>query len=205
MISLYFGLPGCGKTTLLCSIACKYIKKGVKVYGNVHLALPGYTYIDNDCIGKYMLEDCIILIDEGAVFANSRDYKNFSLALTNFFNLHRHYNADIMVFSQRYNGIDKNIRTLCERVYYVYKSGILSHWVTKYYPIPYGMIIPDTKKGESSKLGEIIEGYCKPGFFTRLFRGGKVWRKKYYKYFDSWERPVLPPLPEQYISWQEQP
>lgn len=201
MISLYFGLPGCGKTTLLTATALKYIKKGIKVYGNVPLALDGYIYIDNDCIGKYMLEDCLILIDEGTLFANSRNYKTFSDALTSFFLLHRHYRVDIIIFTQQWDGLDKRIRVITDRVYYVYKGAFLGRWITSYYQIPYGIIIPDPKKSDSEKLGDIVQGYCKPSFFARLFSGGHLFRPRYYRYFDSWDCPKLPPLPELYHAW----
>lgn len=202
MISLYFGLPGCGKTTLLASQAKKALKRGIKVYGNIPLALDGYIRIDNDCIGKYMLEDCLILIDEGTLFANSRNYKQFSDAMTSFFLLHRHYRADIIIYTQQWDGLDKRIRVITDRVYYVYKGGLLGHWLTRYYQIPYGIIIPDPKKSDSEKLGDIVQGYCKPSFLKRAFFGGWLLRPLYYRYFDSWDAPDLPALPDQYTSYK---
>lgn len=77
---------------------------------------------------------------------------------------------------------------LCERVYYVQKRGLLSHWITKYYRIPYGIIIPNPKESHD-KLGEIIEGYARPPFLARLFCP-RVFRPLYYKYFDSYSRPL---------------
>lgn len=201
MISLYFGLPGCGKTTLLAAKAKKMLKKGIKVYGNIPLAIPGYIRIDNDCIGKYMLEDCHILIDEGTLFANSRDYKTFSSALTSFFLLHRHYRADVTIFTQQWDGLDKRIRVITDRVYYVYKGLFTGKFLTKYYRIPYGIIIPDPKKSDSEKLGEIVQGYCKPGLIRRVLQGGRLFRPRYYKYFDSWDAPQLPKLPETYAPF----
>lgn len=203
MISLYFGLPGCGKTTMLSRFAVKYSKKGFKVYGNIPLAVPGYVRIDNSCIGKYMLEDCIILIDEGTLFANSRSYKTFSDSLTSFFLLHRHYRADIIIFTQQWDGLDKRIRVITDRVYYVYKSFFTGKWITKYYRIPYGIIIPDPKKSDSEKLGDIVQGYCKPGLFKRIFQGGRCFRPKYYRYFNSWDAPALPPLPSEYAEYPD--
>ena len=94
MISLYFGLPGCGKTTLLSSMAVKYISRGYTVYGNIDLAVKGYIRIDNECVGRYDLHNCIILIDEGTLFADSRDFKNRSADMVqkiSFFLLHRQY------------------------------------------------------------------------------------------------------------------
>lgn len=199
-VSLYFGLPGAGKTTLMAYHALKGInsKKYENVYGNVHMAIDGYTYIDNECIGQFNLENCLILIDEATLFADSRRYKDFDMGKITYFLEHRHFNADIILFTQQWDGVDRKIRVITDRVYYVFKGKILGHWFTTYYRIPYGIIIPDPHKDKSSeKLGEIVQGYCKPNILIRLF-APKLYRPKYYKYFDSWEKPYLPKLPRKY-------
>ena len=162
------------------------------------MKIPGYTYIDNECIGKYDLCDGALLIDEATLFADSRAYKSFDKGKLEFFLKHRHHNVDIFLFTQQWDGVDRKIRVITDRVYYVYKGKILGHWWTTYYRIPYGIIIPDPKKNQGGeKLGEIIQGYCKPGLLIRLL-APKLFRPRYYKYFDSWERKKLPALPEQY-------
>lgn len=200
-ISLFFGLPGCGKTTLFTQFAVKYCRPMSPykhVYGNVHISVPGYTYIDNECIGRYQLDNCLLLIDEATIFADSRRHKEFPKFLVDFFLLHRHYKCDIYLFSQGWDAVDRRIRIITDRVYYVYKGIFTRHWITKYYRIPYGIIIPDPKRnGGSEKLGEIIQGYCKPPIFVRIF--AKIcYRPRYYQYFDSWEAPELPALPSAY-------
>lgn len=197
-VSLYFGLPGAGKTTIMCKIMFEALKnkRYSNVYCNVHNAISGVTYIDNHCVGKYDLHDALICIDEATLFADSRDHKTFSHALKTYFLEHRHYNVDIVLFTQQWDGVDKKIRVITDRVYYVYKGIFLGRWFSRAYRVPYGIIIPD-KRNDSEKLGEIVQGYCKPGLFARLF-GLWVFRPRYYKYFDSWERPLLPPLPEVY-------
>lgn len=201
-VSLYFGLPGCGKTTLLSKLAIMAVKskRYQNVWSNVAIAVPGVTYIDNSCIGVYSLTDGLLLIDEATLFADSRDHKNFSKSLVQFFLLHRHYNVDVILFTQQWNGVDKKIRVITDRVYYVFKDPLLGRWLTSYYRIPYGIIIPDSKKDGSEKLGDIVQGYCKPNLFNRIF-SKKLFRPKYYKYFDSWEAPELPPLPSRYVVY----
>lgn len=203
-VSLYFGLPGAGKTTILSYLAKKAIKQGRyrNVYSNVRLNIFGVTYIDNSCIGRYDLSDCLILIDEATLFADSRDYKSFGKDKITYFLEHRHYNADIVLFTQQWDGVDRKIRVITDRVYYVYKGIFLGKWFSRYYRIPYGIIIPDPKKDTSEKLGDIVQGYCKPNFLIRLFSPW-IYRPSYYRYFDSWERPVLPSLPERYIPYFE--
>ena len=204
-VSLYFGLPGAGKTTLMCYKAIKGLKskRYRNVYGNVRMMIDGYTYIDNDCIGQYDLSDCLLLIDEATLFADSRAYKSFGKDKLEYFLEHRHYNADICLFTQQWDGVDRKIRVITDRVYYVYKGFLLGHWFSTFYRIPYGIIIPDPHKDKSSeKLGEIVQGYCKPNLFVRLF-SPKLYRPKYYKYFDSWERNPLPALPGDYRPYIE--
>lgn len=206
-VKLFFGLPGAGKTTLMAYFAKEAAKKKspyTNVYSNVRLGINGVTYIDNECVGKYNLENGLILIDEATLFADNRAYKEFGKDKITYFLEHRHYKVDIYLFTQQWDGVDRKIRVITDRVYYVYKGHLLGKWFTSYYRIPYGIIIPDpNKKGGTSgeKLGEIIQGYCKPPLLVRLL-AKKLFRPKYYKYFDSWERPVLPELPERYQPYK---
>ena len=204
-VSLYFGLPGCGKTTLLAALAYKarFRKRRYKdIYSNVPLSIEGVTCIDNECVGKYLMENCLILIDEGTLFADSRHHKEFPKHVCEFFMLHRHYNCDIVIFTQGWDTMDKRIRQITDRVYYVYKTRYFGLWFTKYYRIPYGIIIPDAKKDSgSNKLGEIIQGYCQPSLLIRLM-SHKIFRPRWYKYFNSWDRKPLPSLPTCYSAYQ---
>lgn len=204
-VSLYFGLPGCGKTTMMVHIMQKAIKKKKykNIFCNIHTSLPGVTYIDNDCIGRYDIRDGLICIDEATLFADSRDYKNFSHDRVMYFLEHRHFNVDVILFTQQWDGVDKKIRVITDRVYYVYKGKLLGKWFTRCYQIPYGIIIPDPKKNDGEKLGEIVQGYCKPGLIRRLLSPW-LYRPKYYPYFDSWETPYLPPLPDKYRVFSEE-
>ena len=198
-VSLYFGLPGAGKTSILAYHA----KKGVKnprydhVWTNASINMPGVTNIPNDAIGKYQLENGLLLIDEATLFADSRAYKTFDQGKLEYFLLHRHYNVDIVLYTQQWDGVDRKIRVITDRVYYVYKTRILGHWISNYYRIPYGIVIPDPKKGSGEKLGEIIQGYSKPPWYIRIF-ATRVYRPPLYKYFDSWEKKPMQPVPATY-------
>lgn len=202
-ISIYFGLPGCGKTTLMTSLALDAVasKRYSNVYCNVRIAVPGVTFIDNSCIGKYNLHDGILLIDEATIFADSRDFKAFSKDKVEYFLLHRHFNVDIALFCQQWDAVDRKIRTITDRVYYVYKGKLLGWWITSYYRIPYGIIIPDPNKANGEKLGEIVQGYAKPHILYRLLFTKRLYRPKYYVYFDSWERPYREELPLSYETY----
>ena len=196
-ISLFFGLPGCGKTTLMVSHALKAAKgkRYKNVYCNVPISVPGVTFIDNDMIGQYNLRDCLILIDEATLFADNRAYKTFGKDKIQYFLLHRHYNADVFLYTQQWDALDRKIRVITDRVFYMYKGKLLGKWISSYYRIPYGIIIPDPKKKDGEKLGDIVQGYCKPNLLIRMFCP-KLFRPRYYRYFDSWDCPPLPDLPE---------
>lgn len=212
-ISLYFGLPGSGKTTVLTKLALDAASNAFAPYKHIYhnvksLKVPGTTYIDNECIGKYDLSDGLLLIDEAALFAGNREYKNFGKERLEFFVMHRHMFLDICVFLQRWDGVDLQIRSITDRVFYVHKSWFSNMFgYSKYYKIPYGIIIPDPRKDKgSSKLGEIIQGYCKPSLIFRMFCTKYVNRKEYYPYFNSFEKlTIYPPLPEKYKMLPQNP
>lgn len=198
-VSRYFGLPGCGKTTTLAMLAWSASKSGKykNIYANVHLNIPGVTFVEFDVLGKYMLRDCLVLIDEAMVNCGDRDYKNFGKEKLKTFVEHRHANMDIVLFSQEPDGIDKKIRSITDRMYYVKKGLILGRWITTIYKIPYKLIWPSEKSG-GENVGKILMGYVKPPFFSFLF-AKRVIRARYYKYFDSWELDWnLPELPATY-------
>lgn len=196
-ISMYFGLPRSGKTTFATAIAvkeAKRIKMGVSKYKAVYTNYPVihdnvYQIDPVKDLGVYEITDSLILIDEATLCVDSRDYKNFDKRLRSYFFLHGHWRCDIIMFAQQWDGVDKGIRVCTDRVYYVHK-GKIRRGISYAMPIPYGIIIPDPKKSDSEKLGEIVQGYCKPNIFVRMFQP-RIKRKKYYKYFNSWDRPKL--------------
>lgn len=202
-VSEFFGLPGCGKTTLMTKFAYDAVLSGnyLNVYCNVHLKIIGVTYIPNECIGKYDLSDCLLLIDEATLYADSRDHRNFTPEQSEYFLEHRHFKADVILFTQIFDGVDRQIRCITDRVYYMYKGFFTGRWFSRYYRIPYGVGIH--KKGQNGiTYGDIVQGYYQPSFFVRLFSPW-LYRPKYYQYFDSWEKPYRPPLPSKYRPYIE--
>ena len=192
-VSLYFGLPGSGKTTYAAAIAVrtqKLIEKGRSLYQRVYTNFPvfydGIFQISSRDLGKITIHDSLVILDEASLVADSRDYKTFSHEMKEFFLLHRHWKCDIILFTQQWDAVDKKIRVITDKVYYVHK-GAFRRWISYANVIPYGIIIPD-KKDNSDKYGEIIQGYCRGNFIQRVF-ARRIKRKKYYKYFDSFITP----------------
>ena len=57
-------------------------------------------------------------------------------------------------------------------------------------------------KGGGDNIGAIIMGYKQPGILSRIF-AQRLYRPRYYRYFDSWENDPLPELPQQYKPYQD--
>ena len=196
----YFGLPGCGKTTTLAYHALKAInsRRYKHVYSNVFLSIHGVTVVPFEFFGKYELRDCLILVDEAMIVCGDRDHKNFGKEKLKEFMIHRHKYCDIILFSQEADGVDKKIRSITDRMFYVKKGLLLGHWISTIYRIPYDVMFPDA----GDRIGDIIMGYKRPPILARLF-AKRLYRPKYYQYFDSWESDPLPELPSEYVPFQD--
>lgn len=196
-IRLYFGLPGSGKTTLLSKHALKYSQKpNFNVYCNIPLNIPKVIPISNDQVGKFNLHDGVILIDEATIFADSRNFKSFSADLVKLFCLHRHFHLDIELFLQNYSRTDLTIRMLADKVFWIRKFGSMT-WSVE---IPMDVFIPKKDVSDSSgQAGEIVNGYYRPPWYMYLVCE-KIFRKRYYPYFDSFETYPLPELPDDQLA-----
>lgn len=191
----FFGLPGCGKTTVLARFAYKLRKRYRFVYSNVHLNIPDVIYVPFDKFGEYELMDGVYLVDEATVNCGDRDYKNFSKAKLKYAMEHRHHRLDIFLFSQEPDGTDKKLRSITDRCFYVKKGFWTRSWLTSVYRVPYKVLWPNGEHDGGENAGRILMGYVKPPWWSRLF-AIRVIRPRWYKYFDSWECDRMKPLPD---------
>lgn len=182
MIIGIFGLPGVGKSTVLAMFAKKAQKhkrcsilpstEYERVYSNFYIS--GCYELEFDRLGLEDFHDCLMLIDEISLYADSRDYKNFPKHLNYFFKLHRHYGIDIVYCSQSYQDCDKRIRDITDCLYQINLS-----W--------FGFSrVREISKHFGVNQGRIEEYYEPTGI------GSFCYRKRYYKMFDSYERKRLP-------------
>lgn len=188
MITCYFGLPGCGKSTMLAKIAAKEllrIEKGKSKYWRVfsNYYIEGCYEFQFSDIGRYDMSGSLILIDEISLDADNRDFKNFSYDLKQAFILHRHYDVDVIYATQQYDGVDRKIRELTANLFYLKKIGSISYATAIFRKLT----IPedsDIKMGyRFPKLGDLV---FSPRSCLRF-----CYRPRYYHLFDSF---CCPPL-----------
>lgn len=167
IISIYFGVPGCGKTTIAAHIVKKSNKKKINVWSNV--PITGAMQLDpKDDIGKVMIQNGRVIIDEAGIEYNNRDFKKFADEALYFYKYHRHYKLDIDFFSQGWNDCDKKIRDLAQR-YYVVKRSIFPYFI-------YRKRI-SKRVGINKMTGEIQDEYYFLPFGKTYYFAPVVWRR----------------------------
>ena len=182
MVDCIFGFPGCGKSTELSKIAVRELRKIKRrrskykaVASNV--PVPGCELIQWDMLGNYDITDRLILIDEITLLADNRNFKNFGQEKKEWILLHRHDKCDFIYFTQFYNNVDKKIRDVTFNTWYLRKLFCFSYRIL----IPHAVLVPE-------QTGEIIQGYKKPTLLNTRIKF--TFRPLYYKYFDSYDRPI---------------
>ena len=177
ILSVYFGVPGSGKTTFAAWLAKRDLKRGHTVWSNVPIT-GSYKLDCKEDIGKYMICDGRVIIDEAGIEYNNRNFKTFGDDATYFFKYHRHYETAVDVFSQGYDDMDKKLRVLAQRLYVV-KRSILPWFVCR------KRIAKRVGINEVTK--EVIDEYFFVPFGTRYIFSPLVW-----KMFNTVSRKELP-------------
>lgn len=189
MISGIIGLPGSGKSTLLSYIAFRAVHgksinfKGFRVqnfkYKYIYTNFPciGAYKLDFDLLGKADYNNCLMLCDEIQLLADCRNYKDFSEEFKEFFSMHRHDRIDFLYATQLYDGIDKKIRGLTDRLYKVDK------WLLNTIRVREILAYQDIMNGR------ICEGYeYARGINTKYFFAPRL-----YKYNDTYSKIIERP------------
>lgn len=223
MIRIFFGSPGCGKTTTSVRFIRKEQKKHAKYlkWKNKRIKsplkmlkywlFPPFFYDDYytnfDCklsqsvdlndLGQWTFPPYTHLtVDESGIEYNNRKFKSLSQDTIKWFKLHRHYKVDVDFYSQSWEDTDVTIRRLADEYWHIKRLGIFTmlRKVRKFVTI-----------NENDK--QIIDGYE----FKSIWRSILPWpfhektisiflRTPYYKYFDSYE---TPPTPIKYARTQD--
>lgn len=182
MINILFGLPGGGKSTSASYIANKAIKHpnkpiyiaGVKVtdgqekvFTNFYMQ-GAYEFKNFEDLGNYLYKDSIIVIDEGLMYADGRNWKDWDDSLTWFFTQHRKLNCSVIVSVQSFNALEKRIKILSANIFHV------EPFIFDFFKITHIAPFSDIRGNQ------ITEGY-------EYGRSKYIWGKPIFKLFDSYE------------------
>lgn len=178
-LSLYFGIPGAGKTTFAAYLAKKDLKKGIKVFSNV--PITGTLQFEKVDIGKTMMTDGRLIVDEAGLA-----YDNRKMSMNDdeiyFYKYHRHYQMNVDFFSQGLD-VDIKIRKLARHIYLI-RPSIIPYFVERKEI--------GRRVGIDDMTHQIIDEYFfKPGL--KLIYTPPLW-----KLFNTYSRK---PLPEK--VWQK--
>lgn len=177
IISVYFGVPGCGKTTFATYLARRDIKHKSKVWSNV--PITGTYKLDcNADLGKRMICNGRIIIDEASVEYNNRNFKAMPQHVIKFFKYHRHYQTAIDVFSQSWDDMDITIRRLAQKLY-VLKKSIFPFFIVRR--------TLGKRIGVDENTKQIIDEYYFVPFSRKYIFCPVLW-----KYFNTLSRDELP-------------
>lgn len=206
MITVYFGSPGSGKTTMAVRRLLKERKHYDNTFANFETSAADYDNVSLLNLGTWTFPpNSLIQVDEAGIEYNNRKFKSLPQETIQWFKLHRHYRCDVDVWSQSWDDMDITLRRLADRLYYIKRLG------------PFTMIRRVYKRVTVDKQTEqIIDGYkmvhmlyllLKPvylasylllglGFLVRaIFPAfdeiSLVLRAPYYKYFDTHSAPPL--------------
>lgn len=177
IISIYFGVPGSGKTTFAAWLVRNELKHNRKVWSNVPIT-GAMIYEPKEDLGKKNMVDGRIILDEASVEYNNRKFRELDSATIKFLKYHRHYQTAIDVFSQSYDDMDITLRRLAQR-YYLMKKSILPWFVVR--------------KTISKRIGidentkQIIDEYYFRPFSTKYIFCPPLW-----KIFNTIAREELP-------------
>lgn len=182
-VTMFVGLPGSGKTTMAAAISYECQKKGIPIWSNVPI-LGNYQYSWKTHFGNFDMSSGVCILDEAGLDVDNRSWeKNFDRNKVQFLKLIRHYGTKLVVFSQTWNDCDIKIRSMVGKLFICRQS--LIPFVT--------VAIPVWRKIDvDEETHEFKEIYYKDSFIFRLFSCRRVFRPKYYKMFDSWDKPNLP-------------
>lgn len=205
VLNVYFGVPGSGKTTFAAYLTkwalhenviirfcrrfnnpvtrlilnSKYLKRRIPVYSNVPIT-GAYQLDPKEDIGKFMIEDAKIIIDEAGIEYNNRNFKAFPPEAIYFYKYHRHYKTSVDVFSQSFDDMDITLRRLAQNFYVVRKS-----------LVPFCVVARKIKRkiGVDETTHQIMDLYS---MGTPILDTKRIFAPALWKLFNSYSRKELP-------------
>ncbi len=193
MIRIFFGNPGCGKTTLACRLLRKHQKRIQKqkspykhLYSNFENTISHNVSLVGLGTWTFPIKSYVV-VDEAGIEYNNRKFKSLDKETIAWFKLHRHYLCDVDFISQSWEDIDITVRRLADELWYVRRLGPFTMIRRIYKRV--GVDNQTKQIIDAYELGKILPCILPPPFHRdniRIFL-----RKPYYKYFDSYSRKYL--------------
>lgn len=183
-----FGKKGSGKSCYMVHEMLKHKKKGWTIYTDMKVKIPGVRIISNpnDLANFQPVSNSLICLDEIGLTWDNRDYKtNFSnKGLLEFFRLQRKFRVKLICNSQSFD-VDKKVRLLTDSM--ILQSNFMNV-ISISRPILRQVTLTNPEFTGESK---IVDAYK----FSSIFNIKLYFMPKYFKYFESFEKPERAELP----------
>lgn len=155
------------------------LKKNLHVWSNVPIT-GSFSLDPKEDIGKYMMVNGKVIIDEAGIEYNNRNFKQFPPEAVYWYKYHRHYQCSVDVFSQSYEDMDITLRRLAQN-YFVVKKSL----------IPYFVVCKRIKRkvGIDDNTHQIIDKYY---FGLPIISSKWIFAPPLWKLFNSFSRKELP-------------
>lgn len=165
----------------------KFFKVSPYKYVYTNFYCKGAHKINFSDLGRFVIRDSLIILDEITLDADNRNFKTFPETVRDFFILHRHLGNDIIYATQSYELVDKKIRQLTQDLWYLNRSVVPGLRAFSYSKRIYREI------NINEHTSELTLGYRFCNFLERFFVSNfkLCCRWRYYKYFDSYDEAHL--------------
>lgn len=181
--STYFGLKSDVFLDAGYKVYCQYPYKGCYRIPLVERKV-GKTkkyVVDKDWLYNSDLSHSLVMIDEARTVWNARAYTSWTESDEDFFNLIRKTDTYLCLATQRYDGVDLNIRFACDYTYFIQQNRFFKNWSTVDVSRSVQLKVADKQtqvvsKGYSKnamkvswEIGEVPIAYCH--FYRKPFYG----------------------------------
>lgn len=194
MVSVYFGFPRSGKTTLIAKLSYQYFSKGIPVYSNVNVSGTLKVTKSNLTLNNFP-EGSVILWDESGIDFNNRKFKSMTDDMIEFIKMHGHQKINVIFFSQSWDDCDITIRRVAENLALISRVG------------PFSLIRYIGRRFSINKdTGDLQCGYRWYSLiywlfypFLKIKPTGIIYRPFYYHMFNSYSKTDKPLIND--VKW----